>query len=159
MSEAKQTRPAVERQEPKRKVGRPKGGTSPTLQERSTAIALAERGMSMTDIGRLMNRDRTTISRILAECKDVLTFAAEQAAQHVVIASGIAALKGDHRPAWAILQNAGVVEKDASGDGGGVRVSIGIALPGLPGADRNRSLVASAGESVEAVTVQQVTED
>jgi hypothetical protein len=151
------------KQSPKRKakMGRPK--KHPSMLERNTAIVLAERGMSIAEIGRRLGRDRGTIAAIVKDARGELESYAMQAVHDLTTASAIGALKGDGTWALKILEKVGVVETERQkDDSGGIHIAIGVTLPGLPNANgpiANRGLVPLAGESVEAEEVQRVTKD
>ena len=110
---------------------RGKGKRPPSVTEISTAMALADRGLSESKIARLLDRDKGTIARVLAEARDALDVSAGWYVDQHKIACAVAALKGDSRPAQWALERLAVVEPVQAADHSGLIVQIGVRLPGL----------------------------
>lgn len=105
-----------------------------------TAITLHRKGHSKAAIAKVLGASPTLVAQALTDARSILEAYAPKLAADAVLASDIAAKKGNHRPALDLLERLDVVKPplDPNIMGGGasgpsVSVQIfGLALPGLP---------------------------
>ena len=128
----------------------PGRGSQLTPDERRQIQCLAfVDGLSISEIARQTGRDRGTLAGILkaddsqafekpleTEAKDaavkILRGTAERAARSWGTAIGVAADKGDHRPAKDLLLHTGVIDPIPDGAVSGTRIAIIIGTPEHP---------------------------
>ena len=115
-------------------------------------MALADRGIAQADIARLMDRGASTIARVLAGARESLEVSAGWYVDQHKVATAIAALRGDSKPAqWALERLAVVRPVEPAAGSSGLTVRIGVLLPGLgEGAVLAGSVGVVAAEPVES---------
>lgn len=131
--------------------GRPPGVVSKpktlALAEAISAVELARQGRTPRQIARLLKARPEAVKEALAQGRRLMEVCAPQFAEHWLIASGNAALAGDHKPAMAALQSIEVIKPIAqtydTGNGkaaafAGVKVELhGFYCAGLPNVPTN----------------------
>jgi hypothetical protein len=129
-----------------------------TQDEKDHILSLRDAGHSIRAIAAIVDRDKNTVNRIIAEAEDeqaelarnLLKLKAKQFACDWSVASAEAAKKGDHRPAKDGLVAAGVIEDKAAAQAGAA-VQIVIGMPGAPAGPDPFDVVDSKGPTAPTV--------
>lgn len=104
------------------------------VEQTAALVALTENGMTRKDAGRVLGLSKAQVDAALDEARlEIQARAAEYARLHLQ-ASVVAAEKGKAEPMQWALERLGVVQPPVVAQGGqqgGVKVMIGINLPGL----------------------------
>ena len=159
---------------PRRKPGR--GSQVTAIERREIQLLHLVEGLGQKAIAARVGRTRETVAKQLKDTdfqmvkREVIADMAEEArstlqshvrtaAKDCSTASGIAAKKGDHRPAKELLLHAGVIER--LGDTTGSQVTVVVGMPGhpamLPPTQADREAARRKEEAMRADTTIDVT--
>jgi DNA-binding CsgD family transcriptional regulator len=127
------------------------------LAEQTAIRAMRSAGKNPTEIARALNRTAQTIRAYLAEsARDIVHSNLEEYARLHLTAAGIAAAKGDSRPAeWAMERTKVVEPKAQATENKGLTVQIGVLLPNL---GTSASLSLPAGDSAQVIDSEDVSD-
>lgn len=131
-----------------------KGKKTVSPAEHIAIQTMTNAGTSVTAMAKALNRSRQTVTNAVKEAKDLLVGNAKWYAEQHLKATGVAAAKGDSRPAEFMLERIKVVDSPKSNQDNGFTVQIGIMLPGLVTA---APVVEASGNDGEVLDAQEDT--
>jgi orotate phosphoribosyltransferase-like protein len=111
------------------KTGRPSKAKDPATI--MSAMALRDNGLNQKEISKILDISPATVARALEDAQVAFVARMPEYADLHLEAARIAASKGKAEASQWALERGGVVKPPESESSKGVRVQIGIALPGL----------------------------
>jgi orotate phosphoribosyltransferase-like protein len=96
-----------------------------------SALALRENGLTQNEISKVLDISPHTVAKALEDTKVAFVARMSEYADLHLAAARVAAAKGKAEAAQWALERGGVVKPPETESSKGVRVQIGIALPGL----------------------------